>query len=68
MVMFLVTVEYLSSTYLVFEGMKKAMESVFYAVSFFLLQIIHSFGEHTCVCVRAHAWVCVSPIDKWNID
>lgn len=34
-VMFLVTVEYLLSSYLVFKGMKKVMESVFYAVSFF---------------------------------
>lgn len=35
-VMFLVTVEYLLCSYLVFEGMKKVMDSVFYAVSFFL--------------------------------
>lgn len=51
--MFLVTVAYLLYSYLVFEGMRKVMDSVFYPISFFLYQINHRFGEHVvCVCVR----------------
>lgn len=33
---FVVTLEYLLSSYLVFEGMKEVMDSAFCAVSFFL--------------------------------